>query len=195
MSDDKENISELMHALGAVVVIWGMLEDAVRNFTSLVIFGLDVQPELERALLSEVKFREQLKILKKAAVVRHDDKDWCAKLIDLLAEVGGRLHDKRNRYIHDLWEHSEEGGFVKYIRGSAEASVTKTSGRLELRLAEGQEVMPAELDDFFSEVADRVDALIDLRANYVKWLLAQQSAEIVDGMKARFYDDASSRCR
>ena len=103
MSDKKPDLNDLMLALGSVVVIWGMLEDVVRELMLDVVLGLERDESLEKIVISEISFRSQLDILKKSAHIRRSNSEWFANLEKQLGPIRGSLHAERNRLIHDLW--------------------------------------------------------------------------------------------
>ena len=78
MADDRNDLNELMTALGSVVVVWGMIEDIARHFLTEVALGNDVDDRVDLIIISEIPFRTQLDILKKVAYVRRSNCEWKA---------------------------------------------------------------------------------------------------------------------
>jgi hypothetical protein len=174
-----------MMALGSIVVMWGMIEDVTRAFTSDVVLENAADPNIERIILSETPFRSQLDILKKVAHVRRGNTEWYEKLSVQIGALSGSLHEKRNRFIHDLWEKNEHGQIIKYVRGKNESAVKKTGGEWHLKLAGEQAVPVAEVEAFFDEAADAFEAMLKLKSEYVEWRVAETEKEISDGIRRR----------
>lgn len=185
MADDKNDLNELMMALGSVVVMWGMVEDVTRNFMRDLVLGNDTDETVERIILSETPFRTQLDILKKVAHVRRPNTDWFDRLAVQIGELSNSMHAERNRLIHDLWEQNEEGQILKYVRGKEETAVAKKRGEWQLKVTGEREVPVAEVEAFFEKAADCFDAMLTLKGEYVEWKTAEMEKEIFAGMAAR----------
>jgi hypothetical protein len=191
MTDQKDDLNELMTALGSVVVIWGMVEDVTRMFTRDVIFGADTDEPVERILLSETPFRTQLEILKKVAYLRRCNEDWFARLAEQIGLLSNKLHAQRNRLIHDLWEKNDEGQILKYVRGKEETAVTKKGGDWQLKVTGERAVPVAEVEAFFEEAAKCFEALLDLKTQYVAWKYSEIGKAVVANMAGDMINLAS----
>lgn len=185
MADDKDDLSELMMALGSVVVMWGMVEDVTRHFMRDVVLGDDTDERVECIILSETPFRTQLDILKKVAHVRRPNSDWFNRLAALIGELSNSMHAERNRLIHDLWEKNEEGQILKYVRGKEETAVAKKGGEWQLKVTGERAVPVAEVEAFFDRAADCLEAILALNGEYMEWKMAELRKEAVGGMVAR----------
>jgi hypothetical protein len=182
MSGQKNDLNELMTALGSVVVIWGMVEDVTRTFTRDVIFGADTDEPVERIILSETPFRTQLEILKKVGYLRRSNDEWFARLAEQIGLLSNKLHAQRNRLIHDLWEKNDEGQILKYIRGKEEAAVTKKGGDWQLKVTGERAVPVAEVEAFFEEAANCLEAMLNLKTEYVAWKYSEIGKAVVAKM-------------
>jgi hypothetical protein len=185
VTEQSDEFGQLMMALGSIVVMWGMVEDVTRAFTSDVVFENDADPNIERIILSEMPFRGQLDILKKVAHVRRGNTDWYERLLVQIVALSGPLHAKRNRFIHDLWEKNEQGQMIKYVRGKEETAIKKTGGEWHLTLTGEQTVPVAEVEAFFEEAADAFEAMLKLKSEYVELRLAEIKKEILDKIRRR----------
>ncbi|ALR21883.1 hypothetical protein [Sphingobium baderi] len=189
--EESDEFNQLMMALGSVVVMWGMVEDMVRHFLRDVVMEDGNAPEIERIVLSETSFRSQLDILKKVAHVRWPNSDWFNAVNEQVKALKGPLQDKRNRFIHDLWEKNEAGQMVKIIRGRDETAVQKHGGEWHLKLTGEHAVPVADVEAFFEEIANSYETLVDLKSEYVAWrykakadaVMAKIAGELVE--KAR----------
>lgn len=188
MAKDEGDLTDLMTALGSVVVIWGMVEDVTRQFMCDVVLGNDTDESVERIILSETPFRTQLDILKKVAHVRRPNTDWFNRLAAQIGELSNSMHAERNRLIHDLWEKNDEGQILKYIRGKEETAVAKKAGEWQLKVTGEREVPVAEVEAFFDRAADCFEAMVDLKGEYVAWKVEQAQKKIMEGMVARMID-------
>jgi hypothetical protein len=176
--EESDEFNRLMMALGSVVVMWGMVEDMVRHLLRDVVMEDVNAPEIEQIVLSETSFRSQLDILRKVAHVRWPNSDWFNAVNDQVRALKGELQDKRNRFIHDLWEKNEAGQMVKFIRGKDEAAVQKKEGRWQLKLTGEKAVPAAEVDAFFEEIANTYEVLLGLKSQFVQWRYKQKKAAI-----------------
>ena len=166
--EESDEFNQLMMALGSVVVMWGMVEDMVRHFLRDVVMEDANAPEIERIVLSETSFRSQLDILKKVAHVRWPNSDWFNAVNEQVKALKGPLQDKRNRFIHDLWEKNEAGQMVKIIRGKDETAVQKHGGEWHLKLTGEHAVPVADVEAFFEEIANSYEVLLGLKSEYVE---------------------------
>lgn len=182
---ENDEFSRLMMALGSVVVMWGMVEDVVRHFLRDVVMEDASAPQIEQIILSETSFRSQLEILRKVAHVRRPNSEWFNSINELVKALKGELHDKRNRFIHDLWEKNEAGQMVKFHRGQGEAAVQKAKGQWQLRLTGEKEVPAAQVEVFFEELAGTCEALMNLKSQFVEWRFEQKKAAIADRLASR----------
>ena len=185
MADDKDDLNDLMMALGSVVVMWGMVEDVTRLFMRDVVLGNDTDERVERIILSETPFRTQLDILKKIAHVRRPNSDWFNRLATLIGELSGSMHAERNRLIHDLWEKTEEGQILKYVRGKEETAVAKKGGEWQLKVTGERAVPVAEVEAFFEKASDCFEAALALKGEYVEWKAVGMWKEVFEPMAAR----------
>lgn len=185
VTEQSDEFDQLMKALGSIVVMWGMVEDVTRAFTSDVMFENDTDPDIERIVLSETPFRSQLDILKKVAHVRRGNTGWYENLSAQIGMLSGPLHAKRNRFIHDLWEENERGQMIKYVRGKDETAVKKTGGEWHLKLTGEQAVPVAEVEAFFDEAANAFETMLKLKSEYVEWQVAERKKEIFDRIGKR----------
>lgn len=182
---EKSEFDRLMTVLGSVVVIWGMVEDAVRRFTADVLFEGSADDAVEQIVLSEIALRNQIEILRKVAYVRRPDGDWFTRLDTQLKAISTSMHDRRNRYIHDLWEQADSGEMMKFLRGRGETAVSKKGGAWQLKLSSGDVVPADEVEAFFEEVADACEQLVELKAEYVQWRYEARASGLWSEMKAR----------
>ena len=166
--EESDEFNQLMMAFGSVVVMWGMVEDMVRHFLRDVVMEDANAPEIERIVLSETSFRSQLDILKKVAHVRWPNSDWFNAVNEQVKALKGPLQDKRNRFIHDLWEKNEAGQMVKIIRGKDETAVQKHGGEWHLKLTGEHAVPVADVEAFFEEIANSYEVLLGLKSEYVE---------------------------
>lgn len=193
MTDEKDDLNELMMALGSVVVMWGMVEDVTRHFMRDVVLGDDTGDKVERIILSETPFRTQLDILKKVAHVRRPNSDWFDRLATQIGKLSGSMHAERNRLIHDLWEKSDEGQILKYVRGKEETAVAKKGGEWELKVTGERAVPVAEVEEFFEKAADCLETMLALKAEYVEWKTAELGKEVVEVILARMAREPTSQ--
>lgn len=188
--EEFDEFNSLMMALGSVVVMWGMVEDLVRQFLRDVIMEDANVPEIEQIVLSETSFRSQLDILRKVAHVRWPNSDWFNAVHVQVIALKGELQDKRNRFIHDLWEKNEAGQMVKFVRGKGEAAVQKKEGRWQLKLT-GENAVPAgEVDAFFEEISNTYEILLILKSQFVQWRYEQKHAAIKGNLFRDLYERA-----
>ena len=185
MTEQSDEFDQLMMALGSIVVIWGMVEDVTRAFTSDVVFEYDADPNIEQIIMSETPFRSQLDILKKVSHVRRGNTDWYENLSVQIGALSGPLHAKRNRFIHDLWEKNEHGRIMKYVRGKDETAVKKTGGEWQLKFTGEQPVPVAEVEAFFEEAAEAFEAMLKLKSEYVEWRVAEKQGAILERIAMR----------
>ena len=169
MADEGSDLSELMTALGSVVVVWGMIEDITRHFLTDIALGSDADDRVDLVIISEIPFRTQLDILKKVAYLRRSNCEWFDRLVVVLNDLSNSMHAERNRLIHDLWEANEEGQIIKYVRGKEEATVSKSKGEWKLKLTGERAVPVDEVEAFFEKAANCADALLALKMEYVEW--------------------------
>ena len=169
MADDRNDLNELMTALGSVVVVWGMIEDITRHFLTEVALGNDVDDRVDLIIISEIPFRTQLDILKKVAYVRRSNCEWFDRLFMLINDLSTSMHAERNRLIHDLWEKNDDGQIIKYVRGKEEATVAKKKGDWTLKLTGERAVPVDEVEAFFEKAANCADELLALKSEYVEW--------------------------
>jgi hypothetical protein len=193
--DQSDEFDNLMMALGSVVVMWGMVEDMVRNFLRDVVIEDASAPEIERIVLSETSFRSQLDILKKVAHVRWPNSDWFNAVNEQVKALKGPLQDKRNRFIHDLWEKNEAGQMVKIIKGKDETAVQKHGGEWHLKLTGEHAVPVADVEAFFEEIAYSYETLLDLKFQFVKWRYEQKAAAITSRMFGELADKVRAMSR
>lgn len=188
VEEESDEFNRLMMALGSVVVMWGMVEDMVRHFLRDLVMEDANAPEIEQIVLSETSFRSQLDILRKVAHVRWPNSDWFNAVNDQVRALKGELQQKRNRFIHDLWEKNEAGQMVKFIRGKDEAAVQKKEGQWQLKLT-GQKAVPAaEVDAFFEEIANTYEVLLGLKSQFVQWRHQQKDAAIKGNLFRDLYE-------
>jgi len=188
--EESDEFNRLMMALGSVVVMWGMVEDMVRHFLRDVVMEDANAPEIEQIVLSETSFRSQLDILRKVAHVRWPNSDWFNAVDGQVRALKAELQDKRNRFIHDLWEKNEAGQMVKFIRGKDEAAVQKKEGRWQLKLTGEKEVPAAEVEAFFEEIANTYEVLLGLKFEFVQWRYGQKEAAIKGNLFRDLYEKA-----
>lgn len=186
-----DEFDRLMMALGSVVIMWGMVEDMVRHFLREVVMENINVPEIEQIILSETSFRSQLDILRKVAHVRWPNSDWFNAIDGQIRALKGVLQDKRNRFIHDLWERNEAGQIVKFIRGKDEAAVKKQEGRWQLKLTGEQEIPSAEVEDFFEELANSYEVLLGLKSDFVRWRYEQMAVATQRSILRDLHEKAS----
>jgi hypothetical protein len=192
MADNSEEFNELMTSLGSVVVIWGMVEDLVRNFMSDVVLESKEEKQVEHIILSETPFRTQLDILKKVAHVRRPNSHWFNRLAVQIGDLSGPLHAERNRLIHDLWEQNDEGQILKYVRGKEETSVVKKGSEWQLKVTGERPVPVADVDAFFEKAADCFDAMLALKGEYVMWKIEEESKRLKSKMLGDFHETLTS---
>ncbi|CDO36922.1 hypothetical protein [Novosphingobium sp. KN65.2] len=180
--EESDEFDRLMMALGSIVVMWGMVEDMVRQFLRDVVMEDAEEPEIERIIISQTSFRSQLDVLKKVAHVRWPNSEWFDAVNEQVKALKGPLQDKRNRFIHDLWEKNEAGQMVKFIRGKDEAAVQKKEGEWHLKLTGEVAVPVAEVEAFFEEIADTLEALLALKSQYVEKTYKAKAAAIISRM-------------
>lgn len=195
MAEEKEeaDLTELMTALGAVVVVWGMVEDVTRQFMREVVLGNDTDESVERIILSETPFRTQLEILKKVAHLRRPNTDWFNRLAAQIGDLSNSMHAERNRLIHDLWEKNDEGQILKYVRGKEETAVAKKAGEWQLKVTGEREVPVAEVQAFFEKAADCFEAMLDLKSEYVEWAVEKETTKIIKAMAAQIIDQTAAK--
>ncbi len=193
MEKDEDDLTDLMTALGSVVIIWGMVEDVTRQFMRDVVLGNDTDERVERIILSETSFRTQLDILKKVAHVRRPNTDWFDRLTAQISELSNSMHAERNRLIHDLWEKNDEGQILKYIRGKEETSVAKKAGEWQLKVTGERAVPVAEVEAFFEKAADCFEAMLDLKSEYVEWRVEEAQTKTMEDLVARIIDRPVSK--
>lgn len=188
--EEKEEFNRLMMALGSVVVMWGMVEDMVRQFLRDVVLEDANAPEIEQIVLSETSFRSQLDILRKVAHVRWPNSDWFNAVDGQVRVLKGDLQDKRNRFIHDLWERNEAGQMFKFVRGKDEAAVQKKEGRWQLKLIDEKAVLSAEVEAFFDEIANTYEVLLGLKSDFARWRYEQKKAAVEGSLFRDLYTKA-----
>ena len=188
--EESDQFNRLMMALGSVVIMWGMVEDMVRHFLRDVVMEDANAPEIEQIVLSETSFRSQLDILRKVAHVRWPNSNWFNAVNDQVRALKGELQDRRNRFIHDLWEKNEAGQMVKFIRGKDEAAVQKKEGRWQLKLTGEKAVPAAEVEAYFEEIANTYDVLLSLKSEFVQWRFEQKAAAIEGKLFRELYEKA-----
>lgn len=195
MAEEKEeqDLTDLMTALGSVVVVWGMVEDITRQFMREVVLGNDTDESVERIILSETPFRTQLDILKKVAHLRRPNTDWFNRLAAQIGNLSNSMHAERNRLIHDLWEKNDEGQILKYVRGKEETAVAKKAGEWQLKVTGEREVPVAEVQAFFEKVADCFEAMLDLKGEYVEWAVEKETTKITKAMAAQMIDQTAAK--
>lgn len=188
--EESDEFNQLMMALGSVVVMWGMIEDMVRHFLRDVVMEDANAPEIERIVLSETSFRSQLDILKKVAHVRWPNSDWFNAVNEQVKALKGPLQDKRNRFIHDLWEKNEAGQMVKIIRGKDETAVQKHGGEWHLKLTGEHAVPVADVEAFFEEIANSYETLLGLKSEYVERRYKAKADAVVAKMAGELVEKA-----
>lgn len=188
--EESDEFNRLMMALGSVVVMWGMVEDMVRRFLRDVVMEDANAPEIEQIVLSETSFRSQLDILKKVAHFRWPNSAWFNAVNEQVKALKGPLQDKRNRFIHDLWEKNEAGQMVKFIRGRGETAVHKLGGDWHLKLTGEHAVPVADVEAFFEEIANTYEALLPLKSQFVEWRFKQKTEAITKNMYRDLYEKA-----
>lgn len=167
----------------------------MRNFLRDVVMEDATAPDIERIVLSETSFRSQLDILKKVAHVRWPNSDWFKAVEEQVKALKGPLQDKRNRFIHDLWEKNDAGQMVRIERGKGETVVQRHRGEWQLRLTGEVAVPAAEVEGFFEEIANTYEKLLNLKSQFVEWRYEQKAAALTGGLFAEMADAVSGMPR
>jgi hypothetical protein len=168
---DKPTFGDMTEALGGVVVVWGMVEDAVRSMVEHTVLAAQPNPEMRGIVLAHMDFRSQLAMLRKSLHTFKPNDDWGKELDALLAEIEGKLHDRRNRYIHDLWRDDEAGGIVQIERGKGEFKVDGKGSNARLVWKEPKPAIIDELWDFFERISKVYETLLRLQTRYMEWVV------------------------
>ncbi|APR53675.1 hypothetical protein CA223_19760 [Sphingomonas koreensis] len=175
---DKSELEDIATQLGYAVVVWGMLENTIRELFRDVVLTDDRDKRVQAIILSETPLRAQIGMIKKAAGLRQPGQgDWLKRLTDSLNLVAGRLHEERNRLVHDLWEQQENGEVMKIVRGKQEVAASKKADEWQLVIAEPQPALAGEIETFFHEAADQIDVLSKCWIEFGEWKLGQMKAQ------------------
>lgn len=119
------------------------------------------------------------------AHVRWPNSDWFNRLNALIGDLSNSVHAERNRLIHDLWEQTDEGQILKYVRGKEEAAVAKKGGEWRLKMTGERAVPVAEVEAFFEKAAGCLEAMLALKVEYVEWKTSEMGKEIFTGSSIR----------
>lgn len=168
---EKPTFGDLTEALGGVVIVWGMVEDGVRSMVEHTVLAAQSDPEMRGVVLAHMDFRSQLAVLKKSLHIFKPNDDWAKELDALLADIEGKLHDRRNRYIHDLWRDDAAGGIVQIERGKGEVKVDRRGGNARLVWKEPKPAIIEELQDFFERISTVYENLLRLQTRYMEWVI------------------------
>lgn len=167
----KPTFGEITEILGGVVVVWGMVEDRVRSMVEHTVLAAQPNPEMRGIVLAHMDFRSQLTVLRKSLHAFKPNDDWASELDAVLAEIEGRLHDRRNRYIHDLWRDDEAGGVARLERGKGEFKVDGKGSNARLIWKEPRPAIVDELWDFFERISTVYEILLHLQTRYMEWVI------------------------
>ena len=176
----------MTEALGGVVVVWGMVEDGVRSMVEHTVLAAQPNPEMRGIVLAHTDFRSQLKMLRRAIHVFKPNDEWAKELDALLAEIEGQLHDRRNRYIHDLWAENDDGIIVQIERGKGEFKVDGKGSNARLVWKEPKPAIIDELWDFFERISTVYEQLLRLRVDYMKWFVEDTERLKQESKRSRY---------
>lgn len=167
---------ELARHLGFVVIVWGLVEDATRELLDSVALIGERNTTVRTTVLSMTPFRGQIDILRRTAFIHQPDSDWFKELDAVLSEIEGKLHEQRNRFIHDPWVEDDDGKIVRTARGKLEVSVSKDKkGNRSLKILEPKPATLAEITDFLDKAYACYHKLIQSRRDYLVWLVASDA--------------------
>lgn len=144
--------------LGRMCVAWSALELDVAVF--LASLGEFRDPQTKNIVVGSMDFRRRVSALRAIAFCRRVNDEWFKKLDRVLGNIEGRMHEMRNRMVHDFWtEVGTEAADVH--RMELKPSVPKKGdGRRELKLAN---IEPVSVDDIKAFCENILKANAELR--------------------------------
>lgn len=170
-----EGMDGLARHLGFVVIVWGMVEESIRELLHSVVMISEPNEHVATVVMSETPFRSQISILRKAAFIKRPESEWFVKLDRTLTSVESTLHDRRNRFIHDPWIPDDDGAIIRVERSKSEVSIGE-KGRRALKLREPVNTTIAEIVTFLEQADGCYLDLIERRSEYLIW--AFQNAQL-----------------